>query len=991
MFLKVFKPYPIVSNVGNGSAILADAINIHISSEINGMYSLEFDLPINSHNLKYLNYSDYWIDADNKWYFIIGMSQDKSSHLIHVICRHIIALSSINNKIEIFPIMVGVDAKTILNKAIELIPDCYFSLLTDEELPDGMEWVDDLTDVVDGWDLVSLYDVVSNILQLLGYGELYFKNNKFAIVKRIGEDKNVLFTPSRNVENIKIDVNSNEIMNEILVLGENDMPLDVDTYPGSIIRSEDSIRRYGIRKGTLKINTQDKSELERKALWEISSLNPERVDMPKIIIDVSAVDVGDKLDLGDGIRIKDNELEIDEIKRIVAMEYWPNEPKNNKYTIGDRALTLEQLLAKLEMTRETLSKNINTSGEITPDGIAQLSPYLQNSKNFVFNSSFEIYEDEIPIYWDCFNGSKISKDSQNYDSTSLLVPPGGYAIQSESAAIPVSYYESESNSTMVFMSHKWGACKVSIIDADGNPVPHTTKYDVEKVNETTFPYDVYYRNFLVLTFLHEDISSEEKKYRIKIENADDKNCYIDGVMATPNKNGVIPLYRDGAFSQGTYSGKDSKNEDNFVGSSDYTDNITYYNLEDGDISINSVETSVLSTRLYKKDLDTRYYNINIQTSLILSDIQSDIYMDVKLNGSTEYTVIKKYIADEDIFTFTKTLSLPISTIGEETGTLLEVVCNGIFTVEEGSSLTCILSKNTAERTTLLKIDKMGTGTNGVLTDDIIGEIYQDEKGRIIMDVQCINTSKINYTSSFLTTTEEQTIWDSVEVVNFYKSPESYFSGFRNTGFFTSHPTLKEVNGLSCFANDETYISMKNTFSECTNLKKISSLPIHVSDYSSTFKNCIHLKSLPTISGLLNVGGGSVNLSYMCQGCTSLEKVPLNVYQENLGGSVSTLAYAFDGCINLKSVSGVIRGNANVGAISSQAQYAFRNCAKLTGNLFMTRQWGTPTSSGTDYSSRVEGCFEGCSTDESASLKLYSPDSGGVLISTKSENSNITLG
>ena len=988
MFLKVLKPYPTTNSIGNGIAILHDAVNIHISSEINGLYSLEFDIPINSRNSKYINGMDYWIDADGQWYFVIGISQDKSSHLTHVICRHVIALSTINNKIEIFPIMVGVNAKEILQKALELINQNFFTLLTDEELPEGMEWVDDLTDVVDGWDLVSLYDVIGNLLQLLGYGELYFKNNKFAIVKRIGKDKNVLFTPSKNIENIKIDINSNEIMNEILVLGENEMPLDVEVYPGSIIKSEESIKKYGVRKGTLKINTQDKTELANKALWEISSLNPSRVDMPRISIDVSAVDVGDTLSIGDGIRIKDKELNLDEIKRVVAVDIWPNEPKNNKYTIGDRALTLEELLSKLEMTRETLSKNINTSGEITPEGISQLSPYLQNSKNFVFNSSFEIYENEIPIYWDCFNGSKISKDSQNYDSTSLLIPAGGYVIQSENAAIPISYYESESNSTMVFMSHKWGACKVSIIDADGNPVPHLTKYDTEKVDETTFPYDIYYRNFLVLTFLHEDIKSNEKKYRIKIENVDDKDCYIDGVMSTPNKNGIIPLYRDGAYSQGTYSGKDSKDEENFGGSSDYTDNITYYNLEDESISVNGVDTTVLSSRLYKKDLDTKYYNINIQTSLILSNIQSDIVMEIRLNNSTEYTVIKKAIGEDDIFTYTKTITLPISTIGEVSGTLLEVVCNGIFTVEEGSSLTCIISKNTATRNTLLVLDKMGRGTSGEATDDIIGEIYQDEKGRIILDIQCINNSNINFTSQYLSTNEEKTIWNSIEIINFYKSPESYFKGFAGA-IFQNHPSLKEVNGLSSFGSETYPVGLRNMFSGCQNLRKITSLPKRVEDYYGAFKNCISLKTLPSIVGSFT-GTNSVSLSYMCQGCTSLEKINIDIYREELGGKTHNISYAFDGCTSLKTVSGIIRGNEFAGNISSEAKYAFRNCSKLTGTLNMTRHWGTSGSDGKDFSERVEGCFEGCSTDESASLNLFAPDSGHILIATKSDDSNITL-
>lgn len=363
-------------------------------------------------------------------------------------------------------------------------------------------------------------------------------------------------------------------------------------------------------------------------------------------------------------------------------------------------------------------------------------------------------------------------------------------------------------------------------------------------------------------------------------------------------------------------------------------------------------------------------------------------MDVAINGAVEYTIIKKAISDEDILSYTKTISLPISTIGDEAGVLLEVICTGDFTIDEGSNVTCIISRNTATRKTLLTIDEIGYDGSNV-NDNAIAEIYQDEKGKIIMDIQCLRTTELAPIDDAITSSEGMTIFNTVEQINFFKSPESHFSDIPARAF-QNHPTLKEVNGLSCFSDKDSYIvNMNYTFDGCQQLRKVSSLPKHVGSYQYTFRNCVNLKQLGTINGLLDISTGNTSMSYMCQGCSSLEEVYLNVYNSQLGGSTNNMNHAFDGCSNLKRVHGTIRGTNNPGNLSSQAQYAFRDCSKLSGTLTMLRQWGTPNSSGTSFASRITGCFEGAAIDENARLILNAPDSKQYLLDTKSDNSNIS--
>lgn len=989
-YLKTITPYQKVKKLGNGLRIIKDAYNVHVRSEINGIQSLEFDIPNNSTDIQLIN-NEVWFDIGGAWFFPIESAADNNTHVTHYNCRHITALMSINNMIPDFPIMVAVNPYEILTEGLKLCGNDYWELIPPDELPEGIEWVDSLTDIVDGLEKISLWELINKTIELIGFGELYFDNYRFAIVKRIGRDTSKVWSPQNNIEKIKKSINYAEISNALLVLGQNDMPLDIEKYPGSMIYSEESIEKYGKRYKILNFpDILDKEELEQAALWEISPVNSKRIDVPKISIDVNAYEV-DKtqiLTLGDGVRIISKELKIDEIKRIIAIDYYPIQPYRSKYTIGDKAITLEEMLAKQEQTINTIRDIIDEKNEVKASGIQQLAPVLQAGKNFVFNSSFEVFsKEEIPQNWDCSNGAKISPNSQNWGSYSLMLPNGASAIQSEKAAIPIYYYETESNGTIIAFSHKWGSIKVSIIDADGNKIPHKSRFNPEKVEESIIPYDVYYREFTTITFLHEDIKSTDKKYRIQFECIDDTEAYVDNVMATPNKNNIVPLYRDGPLSI-SYEQIGSDTGSGQGGSSGaYNDNIAYYNLDDESFTVDGTQKTVLSLRLFKKDLDTQYFNINIQTNLILKNINSDIEMEVYFNDSLAYTVRKIYISPNDIFNYTKTITLPLSTIGEEAGSLVEVKVNGNFTVEEGSNITCIISKNTATKTTLLKIDEIGyDGSN--LNGDAVAEIYQDEKGKIIMDIQCLKTTELAPISLAVPSEEGRVIFDTVEEINFYKSPESHFKDIPARAF-QNHPNLKVVNGLNCFADKDTYITaMNHTFDGCQNLRKVTSLPKHVGSYQYTFRNCINLKQLGSINGTLGVSTGNVSMSYICQGCTSLEEVYLNIYNSIDGGHTNNMNYAFDGCTNLKTVHGIIRGTNNVGNLSSQAQYAFRNCSKLSGRLTMLRQFGTPNSSGTSFESRITGCFEGAATE--GSLILDAPDSGTYLLNTKSNNSNITL-
>ena len=124
---------------------------------------------------------------------------------------------------------------------------------------------------------------------------------------------------------------------------------------------------------------------------------------------------------------------------------------------------------------------------------------------------------------------------------------------------------------------------------------------------------------------------------------------------------------------------------------------------------------------------------------------------------------------------------------------------------------------------------------------------------------------------------------------------------------------------------EEITSLKGTFEECYNLKKVTfnfTESNEIKDMSNTFRNCSSLESV-----IFNINTEKVeDMRGMFEHCVSLKSVDLSQFKTN---NLKYIDYMFDGCINLTSVD---LSSFNLEHIEDMS-YTFQNCHNLLAIKF----------------------------------------------------------
>lgn len=530
--------------------------------EINGLHSLTFTMKVDNQSVKYFNEDDntkYLFKIDGRFYYFISKDLDTDTQQIKVICRSVITLMDKLIFIPIYPIQVNQTAEKVMRYVLDTFQNIEeegihfeFKLFTSEELRSkGMKWVSEPFDILNGFDYVTGYDMIGNVMKLAGRGELYFENFKFAIVERIGEDKDITWDKDNNINSLKINKNYDEIMNIILVEGKEGMPLDIKQFPNSIITDTESIQKYGVRKGRLFFNDIDnKDDLKRRAMWEIDEANPERVSVPKETVSCDAYNI-ENVNLGDSVRIKSRYDKIDAIKRITTHTINWLERAEDKFILGDKALTELQLLAKLEASRQTLSNITDTNGEVDTTLINLITSAIEG-RNRCNNSKFSIFDKyAAPLYWKTQNGFVTEQDSR-FGGYCLSLVDNGIAI---SDTLNISNWEEESDMTLIQVWHK-GSFEIYVEGQNENGeydelnpviIPHSTKYSSSKLGRSQFSSMGWSTTPGYLVVDNQDIP-DNGNFRIIIQGVTQESVKIGGVYIGPGNLSQIKLYSDGPHS-----------------------------------------------------------------------------------------------------------------------------------------------------------------------------------------------------------------------------------------------------------------------------------------------------------------------------------------------------------------------------------------------------------------------------------------------------------
>lgn len=374
--LKLFPHNALTFDIG-GIAVLGDAVNVKVSSEINGEYMLEFEYPFcgKSQQIK----ENRIVVCENQAYRIMKVSRENSGQEnIKVICQHIFCADARSFHIQNFggtDETIGANPKSIMELAIENTP---FEVIDDSEL-EAMDMValgaDGFLIDFESVDKTNPYDIIQQIILNAGKGELYIDNYRIALVERIGCDTNVRLEISRNLQNVTIERDITNMVTRLYPYGKDDAHIGSVNNSVQYIDSP-NIALYGVREGYCDYSDYiEPSDILAHAQWEFNPDNADRIDVPEInvsgeFIDLSKLSSQDvyALKLGDGVTVDDRGTLISE--RIVRIERYPFEPHATNISIGRIKKDLFFYLKQMGLSTKRSNKNSTTNGKVSAKSIS---------------------------------------------------------------------------------------------------------------------------------------------------------------------------------------------------------------------------------------------------------------------------------------------------------------------------------------------------------------------------------------------------------------------------------------------------------------------------------------------------------------------------------------------------------------------------------------------------------------------------------------------
>lgn len=365
----------------NGLGVLFDAVEPKVSINIDGTRTLEFQLNFKSPSWRLIRQGNI-VKVDDQLYRIANYTRKNGGDEIsQVTCFHVFGDSAFFTLNEFPKDVEEVKIDTVRNLLVEAFEGSRFNIMSEPDVASrGMIWVPDLIEF-EVADKTTAGEVLSQVFTKIEKGELYVDNWSIAVVQRLGRNKGVRLSETVNTESIEEDSDYSELYNILTVSGKDGLPLP-DTYPSSVLRSEQSISIYGERMGYLDFDQiEDKVELLAMAEYAISPTNADRIDMPKSSIKVSYIDLAKlykeypSLGVGDTVFVP-SELTVEPIieARITQIDYYPLSPENSSITVGNPPRTLTDMLGSAVRAGESFHKVTDERGRIKMswlDGIKQ--------------------------------------------------------------------------------------------------------------------------------------------------------------------------------------------------------------------------------------------------------------------------------------------------------------------------------------------------------------------------------------------------------------------------------------------------------------------------------------------------------------------------------------------------------------------------------------------------------------------------------------------
>lgn len=330
---------------------IQEAFSVRVTNEINGLRTLEFSYPENEKTA--IIRENKVVICEGQAYRIMKIAKTLDGEsVLRVQCSHIWNADAPNIHIQRMPDMMGVSPSDVIKDAIK---GTKFSYMSDTELNKlGMRRVDSDGFLIDYFseDKTNPYDVVKTVIECCGKGELYVDNFKIALAERIGADRNVRLSLTKNISELSVERDITDMVTRLYPYGADDLHIG-SVNGGSQYIQSGSAAAYGVREGYRDYSDiKSASKLLTRALWEFDSENPDRIDLPQLNITCTFADLsklsgyeGEEIRIGDGVTVIDGGEEIYE--RVIKIEYYPYSPDSAVLSIGrvrrDMFFYLEQI------------------------------------------------------------------------------------------------------------------------------------------------------------------------------------------------------------------------------------------------------------------------------------------------------------------------------------------------------------------------------------------------------------------------------------------------------------------------------------------------------------------------------------------------------------------------------------------------------------------------------------------------------------------------
>ena len=325
------------SETEGAKSFLNNAYEVKVTHEINGDYSLSFNYPYDE-KAEEISVNDLII-CENQIFRIMRLSRENGMSL-HAECLNIYNADAPRKHIQNIR-FAGALPRTIIGEAFR---DTEFSVATDEELSlYGLEWVDNDGFKIDfeSADKTTPYDVMQQIIENCGRGELFIDGYKIALVKRLCTSERIVSLDlTHNLQNVSVERDISDTVTRLYPYGKDD--LHIGSVNGGVQYIDSANASvYGIREGYKEYSEYSTpTDVMNHALWEFDSQNRDRIDIPAINVSGTLADLSKlaqngniyALNLGDEVCIFDGKEKIYE--RVIKIEYYPYEPMETAVSIG---------------------------------------------------------------------------------------------------------------------------------------------------------------------------------------------------------------------------------------------------------------------------------------------------------------------------------------------------------------------------------------------------------------------------------------------------------------------------------------------------------------------------------------------------------------------------------------------------------------------------------------------------------------------------------